>query len=134
MLDEREAEFVRAARVARIATVDQHGWPHGSPICPLLDGTDIVFATWSTSKKHRNLEAEPRASIVFDEYDDDWQDLRFVIVFGRATLFEDGDEFRHARALLYDRFPLNQTEAPIEVDEQVVVRVAIERVASMGFD
>jgi predicted pyridoxine 5'-phosphate oxidase superfamily flavin-nucleotide-binding protein len=58
-LAEREREFIRWARVARLATVDRSGRPHVVPVSPVLDGDLILFATDEESAKVRNLRANP---------------------------------------------------------------------------
>jgi pyridoxamine 5'-phosphate oxidase family protein len=60
-----EAEFLRAQRVGRLATVSPRGWPHVVPVAyQLLD--DGAFEFDADGAKLRNLTAEPRAALVVD--------------------------------------------------------------------
>lgn len=128
-LTEAEANFVRWARVARLATVDPAGMPHVVPVCPALDGDAVVFAS-DASAKLRNLEADPRCALVFDDYVEDWGHLRQVLVRGRAEILTEGPAWERGRALLEEKFPQYAPLAPITPGETRIVRVRIEQVAS----
>ncbi|MFB3738960.1 MAG: pyridoxamine 5'-phosphate oxidase family protein [Candidatus Velamenicoccus archaeovorus] len=131
-LSDAERAVVRWARVARLATVGPDG-PHVVPVSPVLDGDIVVFATEIATAKVRNLEADPRVALVFDDYVEDWTALRQVMVTGRAELLRPGPEWERGRALLYERYRQYESEAPIGEDDTLIVRVPIERVASSGF-
>ncbi|MBI3648058.1 MAG: pyridoxamine 5'-phosphate oxidase family protein [Actinobacteria bacterium] len=134
VLSDDEAAFVDAQRVARMATVSPDGTPHVAPICPVLDGDRIVVASGTASAKVRNLRRQPRLAIVFDEYLEDWGLLKHAVVFGEATLVEEGPRFERGRALLYEKYPQYPREDPIEEGKSVCIEVSIARVAAMGFE
>ena len=50
-------------------------------------------------RRVRNIEANPRVSLVVDRYDEDWSRLAWVIVEGRADILTAGTE----RAMAVDR-------------------------------
>ncbi len=127
-LSEAEAAFVRWARVARLATVDPSGAPHVVPVCPVLDGDVVVFASDPTAKL-RNLEADPRCALVFDDYVEDWAHLRGVMVRGRAEILTSGPDWDRGKALLEEKFPQYRPLAPITPGRTRIVRVRIEQVA-----
>ena len=52
----------------------------------------------------------------FDEYHEDWSQLKQVIAHGEAYVVDAGFEFARDRALLYEKFPQYESEAPIEED------------------
>jgi PPOX class probable F420-dependent enzyme len=92
-LDEEECRRRLAeARVARLATADATGRPHLVPITFGLDGDDLVFVidlkpkTTSALKRLRNIEENPRVSVLIDGYDDDWTQLWWVRADGRASI------------------------------------------------
>lgn len=124
-------ELIRAARVARLATVLPDGGPHVIPICPVLDGRAIVFAT-DPSQKVTNIRSDPRVALVFDEYTEDWNALRSVVVLGRATIHVDGPEWERGRALLYEKFPQYEPEAEIIAGRTLIASVMPERVVQAG--
>jgi len=93
-------ERVRAARVARLATVRPDGTPHLVPICFAIvaDGTRIVSAVdrkpKSTPELQRlaNIRANPAVTLLIDRYDEDWTRVWWVRVDGRGRVVEDGAE------------------------------------------
>ena len=80
-------------------------------------------------KRLSNIAGNPRAAIVFDRYDEDWQRLAWVMLHGRAEILAEGSEHDRAQALLRARYP--QLEA-MEIAELPVIVLHIERVASWG--
>ena len=133
LLSPEEEVFVDAQRVARMATVYPDGTPHVVPICPALDLDRIVIASEAATIKVRNLRENPFASISFDEYAEQWNAMKHLIVFGEALLIESGPEFERDRGLLYEKFPQYPTDAAIEEGRSVLIEVRIERVSTMGF-
>lgn len=123
--------FVDAARVARLATATPDGRLHVVPICPALDGERIVISTEPTQKV-RNLEADPRVGLAFDDYDEDWSKLRGVSVSGRATIHRDGPVWDRGRWLLYEKYPQYVDDSPIEPGRTLMLEVEIDWVAVSG--
>jgi PPOX class probable F420-dependent enzyme len=131
-LDEAEASFVRWERVGRFASIDADGTPHVVPVCPVLDGDVLVFAS-DPNVKIRNLRANPRCAVVFDDYVEDWNLNRQVQVRGTARVVEDGPEWDRAKALLDAKYQQYEPLFPIVPGESLMVIVEIERVTSEGF-
>ena len=131
-LTEAEASFVRWERVARFATRDADGMPHVVPVCPVLDGDVLVFAS-DPSAKVRNLRADPRCALIFDDYVEDWNLNHQVQIRGTARIVEAGAEWDRAKALLDAEFPQYEPMFPIRPGESLMVFVTIERVSSEGF-
>lgn len=125
-----EASFVRWARVARLASIGRDGMPHVVPVCPVLDEDGrILVCLERDSVKHRNVSADPRVALVFDDYREDWGANAAVVLRGRAEFLEGADREK-ARALLYEKFVQYEPLAPIEDDP--IVSVVVEQVASWG--
>ena len=127
-----EKEFVATARTARVATVDARGVPHNVPVCPLLDGDTICFATEKGAKKLRNIEANPQVAVVVDEYVEGWDHLRGVMVQGNARVVGKA-EFRRLRKKLYTKFLQYRSAAAIGESDSVIVRITPGRKFSWGF-
>ena len=132
-LTEAERTFVELARVARLATVTKDGTPHAVPICPALDGDRILIATDRGSAKTRNIESDPRAAVVFDDYVEDWATLRRVLVRGNARVHGSGPVWDLGKRLLDEKFPQYEPIAPIRPDDTVILEVEVQRVSSEGF-
>jgi PPOX class probable F420-dependent enzyme len=83
------------ARVARLATVGTGGAPHLVPVTFALRGDRIVLAVDHKPKRTtelarlRNIEADPRVSLLADHYDDDWDRLWWVRADGTARVLRD---------------------------------------------
>ena len=79
-------------RPAKLATVRSDGRPHVVPIWFDLDGDQLLFTTWHTSVKARNLRHDPRLSLCVD---DEAPPFVYVKVDGTAAFSDDLDELRH---------------------------------------
>jgi PPOX class probable F420-dependent enzyme len=128
--------FAANGRVARLATVDEAGYPHVVPVCYATDGRAYYSPLDAKPKRTpanrlkrvRNILANPRVALLIDHYEEDWTRLRFLMVQGRAELLDGGTEWRTARTLLEAKYPQYQTlplppEAPvIKIGPDHVVR------------
>jgi PPOX class probable F420-dependent enzyme len=128
-----EEKFVRWARVARMATAGADGRLHNVPVSPVFDNGALLIATDTTSKKVRNLEANPRVTLVFDEYAEMWDLLRGVVIEGSVQIVREGEEFTRARTLLYEKYRQYEIDSPIEPETSVILAVIPARVTSWGF-
>ena len=128
-----QAAFVGAQRVAHLATVLPDGTPHVIPVSTVLDLNRIVFASDRGVRKVRNLKMNPNVSICFDEYTEDWSQLKQVVVFGEAYVVDGGPEFERDRRLLYGMYPQYEAEAPIDRESSVIMEIRADRVVSSGF-
>lgn len=107
-----------AARVARLATVDEAGRPHLVPVTFALD-VDVAYSavdhkpkTTRDLKRLRNIEANPRVSLLVDEYSDDWTQLWWVRADGTATILRDPATFTEPNRLLAAKYPQYQQFPP----------------------
>lgn len=131
-IDPRVEPFLRHARVARMATTGADGVPHVVPVCPVLDRGRVYVATEGGSRKVRNLEADPRVAIVFDDYVEDWNALRQVMLRGRARLIRRGLRWNELRELFNAKFPQYPEMAPIGHGD-VIVEIVPEEILTSGF-
>jgi PPOX class probable F420-dependent enzyme len=103
--------FLRDARVGRLATADASGRPLVVPVCYVFDGTRCYSAVDAKPKRTRNLRRlsniaeNPQVSLVVDRWDEDWSQLCWVIVEGRADVLTSGPEFSRAIDLLVAKYP-----------------------------
>ena len=126
------AEFVRWARVCRVATVSAEGVPHLIPVCHVLAGQKLYFGSGKDGAKIRNLKANPRITVTVDEYSDHWDGLKGAMVQGHARLIERGPEFTRFRDLLYEKYPQYPKEAALATSDSVIVEVTPTRVFTWG--
>jgi PPOX class probable F420-dependent enzyme len=117
-VDEAEARRrFSEARVARFATADEHGRPHVVPIVFAVEGDEIhsiVDAKPKRSprlKRLANLSTNPRASVLVDHYDEDWEQLWWIRADATARVVEHGPERDRAVELLRVKYPQYETWA-----------------------
>lgn len=128
------ADFVAWERICRVATTGAAGVPHLVPVCHVLAGGKIYFASGDDGRKVKNLRENPRVTLTVDVYSDHWGTLKGVMIQGRARLIERGPRFRRVRERLYRKYPQYPREAAISPSDSVVVEVTPTRVFSWGFD
>src|SRR5947209_11847693 len=112
-LTEAESAFIQSMRVARLATADENGSPHLVPVCYAFDGTHFYTpldekpkrVSETKLRRVRNIEVRPQVALVIDRYDDDWSQLGYVLIQGRAELLLPEDATHaHALELLRERY------------------------------
>jgi PPOX class probable F420-dependent enzyme len=117
----REAEMRERfgnARIARLATVDAGGQPHLVPLCFTLIGARIVSVVDAKPKRSvklrrlANIWAQPRVSVLVDEYDEDWTRLWWVRADGAARVVEEGIDRDDAVAALQAKYPQYEAQPP----------------------
>ncbi len=126
-----EKEFVAMARVARLATVDSQGTPHNVPICPLLANGKLYFGTEAGAKKVRNIRANGRVAIVFDDYTEAWGHLRGTMIQGAARVLAR-EQFRAFRKMIYTKYLQYESTSPLIEGEAAIVEVTPRRKFSWG--
>jgi len=107
------AGFIAEGRVGRLGTADASGQPLVVPICYAFDGHSLFSAidakpkTTSPQglKRIRNIRENAKVSVVIDRYDEDWAQLRYVIIQGRAQILTDGGDFSRGADLLLAKYP-----------------------------
>ncbi len=83
---ERNEFLLGSAHTASLATVRPDGRPHVAPIWFDLDEDTVVFTTWHTSVKARNITNDPRVSLCVD---DEEPPFAFVLIEGEVEIRED---------------------------------------------
>jgi PPOX class probable F420-dependent enzyme len=129
-VDENEMrERFGSARVARLATVDADGRPHLVPLCFALAGDRIVSVVDAKPKRTpqlrrlANIRAQPRVSVLVDEYDEDWTSLWWIRADGVARIVGEGVERAEAVDALTGKYPQYQKQPPTGP----VVEITVER-------
>lgn len=126
-----EGAFIAQRRVARLATVDVEGQPHVVPIVYAYDGERLYTPLDAKPKRVgarqlqrvRNIQANPRVAVVIDDYAEDWGQLAWVQVRGRAIVVEDGKQHAKGVKLLTEKYPQYES-MPLDDRPVIVVTVA----------
>lgn len=128
------ADFVACERVSRVATAGASGVPHLVPVCHVLAGGKVYFASGDDGRKVKNIVENPRVTLTVDLYSDHWGTLKGVMIQGRARLIERGSRFRRIRDRLYRKYPQYPREAALSPSDSVVIELTPTRVFSWGFE
>ena len=120
-----------------MATADAHGAPHVVPICYAFDGSSVYSALDLKAKRVaalrlkrvRNIESNPRAALVIDDYSEDWAGLRYVLLRGAAQVLPDGPERDRAEAMLRRKYP---QYADLLEEGCAILKIAPSSVTSWG--
>jgi uncharacterized protein YhbP (UPF0306 family) len=98
--------FLRAQLWAIEATATPLGAPQAAVIgVAVTDSLELVFDTLTTSRKHANLEHDPRIALVIG-----WDDARTAQIEGVADR-PDGADLERVREIYLARFPDGQERA-----------------------
>jgi PPOX class probable F420-dependent enzyme len=136
-LGRNAAAFIRAARVAHLATADAAGQPHVIPICFVLDGNEFFSPIDEKPKQTsprrlrrlRNIGANPKICLVVDRYEEDWQKLAYVLVIGTAKILLRGKRHDRAVRLLRRKYPQYRSMA---LEQRPIIRISPTRAVGWG--
>ncbi len=131
-VDEMRSRFT-SARVARLATLQPDGSPHLVPVTFAVEGDWAAFAidakpkTTQRLQRVRNIERDPRVSMLVDAYADDWSSLWWVRADGTAERVEGDVAQRWVRRLQakYAQYRASPPAGP-------VVEIRIDRWTGWG--
>lgn len=132
-LTPQQIAFLRAQRVAHLATVDAWGSPHVLPVC---------FAYWegriytpvdekpkrgdpASLRRVRNVLSHPAVCLVVDHYEEDWSHLAWLQVRGTAELATDEGERAQAIAALRERYSQYRT---MDLESRPLIRITPRQV------
>ena len=130
-LTKSEVDFVEFARVARLSTADSEGILHNVPICPLFADGRFYVGTESSAKKVRNIQANAKVALVFDDYTEAWNLLRGVMIQGQARIVGK-QEFRVVRKKFYEKFRQYENVAPLDEEDSAIIEIIPQKKFSWG--
>jgi PPOX class probable F420-dependent enzyme len=113
-----QARLLRSARRAVLATIRPDGRPRLVPIVFAVDDDEplLIYSAIDEKPKAvrdplllarvRDITARPAVSLLVDNWSEDWTQLAWLRLGGRAHLVEHDDRLRQrALALLRERYP-----------------------------
>ena len=107
--DEARSRFATVP-VARLGTADAQGQPHVVVVTFAVQGDTIYTAvdqkpkSGTNLKRLRNVGANPRVTMLADEYSDDWDTLWWVRADGRAVVLAGQRQMAEPLRLLAERY------------------------------
>ena len=130
-------EFIERARVARLATIDSEFKPHLVPVVFVFNGNHFFIpvdekrkiAKPEKLKRIRNIQNNPNVALLIDEYSEEWTELAFVTIQGKASIASKGEgniQVREAYKKLMTKYTQYQK---VGVGEMCII-ITPEKVAS----
>jgi PPOX class probable F420-dependent enzyme len=83
-----QAELLDAERVVAVASLGKDGWPHLMPLWYVPRDGEIWIYTYAKSQKVRNLERDPRATLLV-ETGHEYSELRGIQIEATAEIHRD---------------------------------------------
>lgn len=109
-----ERRFLESSELCRLATVYPDCRPQVTPVDYIFRDGIFYVATDYGTRKLRNIQSNNRVALVVDTY----RPNRAVIIQGRASIIEQGPQFKTIYALFQNKFswvrrdPRSEGEAP----------------------
>ena len=138
-----ERAFLESARRAILATIAPDGHPRLVPICFVVEGEPPVLYSPIDDKpkrsddplalaRVRDIQADPRVTVLVDRWDEDWTRLAWLRVQGRATLLQpDAAPAEHAAVVAALRAKYSQYVTH-RLHERPLIRVIVEHLIGWG--
>jgi PPOX class probable F420-dependent enzyme len=127
--DAELAELLESERVVVVSSNGPRGWPHSMPLWFVPRSGEIWVWTYAKSQKVRNLERDPRATLLI-EAGHSYSELRGAMVEAEAELHRDFDTVLGFAEELTIRYGDNISElgddAREALEAQAPKRVAIQ--------
>lgn len=111
-------ERLALARVGHFASITPKGMPHVVAVTFVVIGLNVVHMidekpkTTQRLQRLRNVETTPTASLLADNYDEDWASLWWVRVDGEVTVEKDTENWWEARARLKGKYRQYRNSPP----------------------
>jgi PPOX class probable F420-dependent enzyme len=128
LTDEELAELVEGERIVVVSTIGPRGWPHMMPLWYVPRDGEIWVWTYAKSQKVKNLERNPRATLLI-ETGIEYGELRGVQIEAEAELIRDVDrivDYAKALTIRYSEgIGSGEGDAAATLQAQAPKRVAI---------
>lgn len=128
IISDWERRFIQDRRIAHLATVDSDGQPHAVPIVYGFDGQRLFTPIDEKPKKVgayqlqrvRNIQVNHRVAVIIDEYSEDWDQLAWVQIRGKAEILTARQLYDSGVQLLSSKYPQYQ-EMPLKGRPLIVI-------------
>jgi PPOX class probable F420-dependent enzyme len=128
LTENEQRELIESGRIVVVSSLGPRGWPHVMPLWYVPRDGEVWVWTYAKSQKVRNLERDPRATLLIEtgtEYDE----LRGVQIEAEAELIRDTDrvvEFAKELTIRYSEgISSVEGDAVAGLEAQAPKRVAI---------
>lgn len=126
--EEELLELLEAERIAIVSSLGPRGWPHSMPMWFVPRAGEVWVWTYAKSQKVRNLERDPRATVLI-ETGHEYGELRGVMIEAEAEIHHDFETvlgFAEELTLRYaEGISSVEGDAKAALEAQVPKRVAL---------
>ena len=91
LTDDEQRELIENERIVVVSSLGPRGWPHLMPLWYVPRQHEIWIWTYAKSQKVKNLERDPRATLLI-ETGNEYGELRGVQIEAEAELIRDLDQ------------------------------------------
>jgi PPOX class probable F420-dependent enzyme len=91
LTDEEQHALIENERIVVVSTIGPRGWPHVMPLWYVPRDGEIWIWTYAKSQKVKNLERDPRATLLI-ETGTEYNELRGVQIEAEAELIRDTEQ------------------------------------------
>ena len=92
MSDDEVRSFLEGSKTISVVSLRPDGFPHPMPMWFVLEPDGAIrMTTYAKSQKVKNLERDPRVSLLA-EAGSEYPELRGVVMYGRAELIDDTEQ------------------------------------------
>jgi PPOX class probable F420-dependent enzyme len=127
-----QAELLSSQRVVVVSSNGPRGWPHAMPMWYVVRDGEIWVWTYAKSQKVRNLERDPRATLLI-ETGHEYGELRGVQIEAEAELIHDPErvvDYAKEMTVRYaEGIESVEGDAAAALEAQAPKRVAVRFVA-----
>jgi PPOX class probable F420-dependent enzyme len=128
LTDEEQRELIESERIVVVSSIGPRGWPHAMPLWYVPRDGDIWIWTYAKSQKVKNLERDPRVTLLI-ETGTEYTELRGVQIEAEAELIRDVEpivEFAKELTIRYgEGISSVEGDAAASLQAQAPKRVAI---------
>ena len=86
--EDEQRDLVSSERIVVVSSIGPRGWPHSMPLWYVPRDGQIWIYTYAKSQKVRNLERDPRATLVI-ETGHEYGELRGIEIEAEAEIHRD---------------------------------------------
>jgi PPOX class probable F420-dependent enzyme len=86
--DDEQRELIESERIVVVSSLGLRGWPHSMPLWYVPRDGEVWIWTYAKSQKVRNLERDPRATLLV-ETGYEYTELRGVMIEAEAEIHRD---------------------------------------------
>jgi PPOX class probable F420-dependent enzyme len=126
--EDEQAELLDSERTVVVSSNGPRGWPHSMPMWFTVRDGELWVWTYAKSQKVKNLERDPRATLLV-ETGDEYQELRGVQIEAQAEIVREPEavfEFGRELTIRYaEGIDSIEGDAAAALQAQAAKRVAI---------